>query len=92
MTSDNTTEQKGTARMTEAAIVVGVGASEGVGAAVLRRTAREEYRAELLRGRPSAEWQRLLAEFIESPASFEDRADTAFVDRSCRAGTVEFAA
>ncbi len=43
----------------------------------LRRTAREEYRAELLRGQPSDEWRRLLTEFVSSPTPIEDRADTA---------------
>jgi len=43
----------------------------------LRRTAREEYRTELLRGRPSDEWRDLLTEFVASPMPPEDRADTA---------------
>jgi hypothetical protein len=43
----------------------------------LRRTAREEYRAELLRGQPSDAWRRLLTEFVTSPTPLADRAETA---------------
>ena len=43
----------------------------------LRRTAREEYRAELLRGQPSDAWRSLLADLIAAPVPSPDRADTA---------------
>jgi hypothetical protein len=54
----------------------------------LRRTAREESRAELLRRQPSDEWRRLLAEFVTSPIAAADRADTAaaFADIAKRHG------
>jgi len=58
----------------------------------LRRTAREEYRAELLRGQPSDEWRRLLAEFVSSPTPIEDRADKAVAFADIAANHQEAAA
>jgi hypothetical protein len=43
----------------------------------LRRTAREEYRTELLRGHPSDEWHRLFDELVECPESIADGAEAA---------------
>jgi hypothetical protein len=45
--------------------------------AELRRTAREEYRAELLREQPSDAWHRMFDELVASPVPTEDRAGAA---------------